>query len=109
MESEREQLLYGDHCRHGTAIGTPGGADFMCHYCEMGLNTWVKEVSYELMFSLDAMVNPIRITTWFDFDIEEKWQRLVDTMPNDIWCSPEALAENPVFEVRVASTGYWDE
>ena len=26
----------GSYCRHGTYIGTPGGADFMCGACEAG-------------------------------------------------------------------------
>lgn len=26
----------GNYCKHGTYIGTPGGADFMCGACEAG-------------------------------------------------------------------------
>lgn len=37
MEPLWEQVAYGDHCMHGTAIGTPGGADLMCGPCEMGM------------------------------------------------------------------------
>ena len=36
MESIEEQVRYGGHCVHGTAIGTPGGADLMCGACEDG-------------------------------------------------------------------------
>jgi len=36
MESIEEQVRYGGHCVHGTAIGTPGGADLMCGACEEG-------------------------------------------------------------------------
>lgn len=25
------------HCSHGTFIGYPGGPDYLCHYCEMGI------------------------------------------------------------------------
>lgn len=31
---------FGEYCRHGKYIGTPGGADFMCGFCEEG---WTDE------------------------------------------------------------------
>ncbi len=44
MESEREQLMYGDRCTpHGHQVGTPSGADFMCGLCEAGLTRWVMD------------------------------------------------------------------
>lgn len=51
-ESIAEQMEYGDHCKHGTNIGTPGGADLMCHWCEMGMDTWVNNPRFELMFEV---------------------------------------------------------
>lgn len=40
MESDREQLEYGRYCMHGTNVGTPGGADFMCGLCESDYVYW---------------------------------------------------------------------
>jgi len=34
--AEPDELDYGRYCQHGYNIGTPGGSDFLCHYCEMG-------------------------------------------------------------------------
>lgn len=34
METLREQLELGGWCIHGTQVGTPGGADLVCRYCE---------------------------------------------------------------------------
>jgi len=48
MESEREQLQYGSTCKHGTSLGTPGGADFMCGYCESGFDYWILDPSFKL-------------------------------------------------------------
>lgn len=36
METLSEQIEYGRTCKHGTPTGTPGGADLLCHHCEMG-------------------------------------------------------------------------
>ena len=49
-ESIWEQVVYGDRCMHGTPIGTPGGADLMCGYCEDGYTTWVPERTFELVY-----------------------------------------------------------
>lgn len=51
-ESIHEQMEYGSRCRHGVNLGTPGGADLMCGYCEMGLDTWVEDPLWQLQFSV---------------------------------------------------------
>jgi hypothetical protein len=33
-ESDRDEERY--YCSHGTFIGNPYGADYMCHFCELG-------------------------------------------------------------------------
>jgi hypothetical protein len=48
MESIQEQVEYGGRCQHGTAIGTPGGADLMCGLCEDGFDTWVEDPYFTL-------------------------------------------------------------
>jgi hypothetical protein len=111
MESEREQLLYGDHCIHGTAIGTPGGADFLCGLCEDGYDTWVEDPTYELTIQLDIMAYPTAITSWQASNIETKWEQLVTefTKAGCIWVSPAALDADLVMAVRQSSSGYWDQ
>ena len=111
MESEREQLLYGDRCKHGTNIGTPSGADFMCHYCEMGMDTWVADPMYALMFKVDPMVYPTKLTEWRESGMEVMWDRLVTewTKPDCLWVSPDALDLNPTFVAELISDGYWSE
>ena len=56
-----EQQYYGDYCKHGTNVGTPGGADLMCGYCEMGLDRWVDDPRYALYLGLNQ-------------DVEDKWR-----------------------------------
>lgn len=38
----------GDHCIHGTYVGTPGGGDYLCGLCEEGWTYWVKAPWYQL-------------------------------------------------------------
>ena len=40
----------GDHCIHGTYIGTPSGADYICGFCEDGLTRRVSRTVYEFGF-----------------------------------------------------------
>lgn len=108
MESEREQLLYGDRCMHGTNIGTPMGADFMCQYCEDGLTEWVEEPHYVLLFSADPIAVPVKIAEWWHSNIADKWEQLVAQDWRDLWCHPDTLAINPVFEVKQDRSGYWE-
>jgi hypothetical protein len=41
-DEDAERAAYPDlrndshYCKHGNYIGTPYGADYMCHWCEMG-------------------------------------------------------------------------
>lgn len=47
-ESDWEQQAYGNHCMHGTAVGTPSGADFMCGWCEDGYTHWRDDPLFNL-------------------------------------------------------------
>jgi hypothetical protein len=109
MESEREQLLYGNRCKHGTNIGTPSGADFMCQYCEDGADTWVPDPFFELKYGLDLMARPVTLAGWHQSDSKAKWAQLTEewTKADALWVSPEALAQNPTFEAVMVSDGYW--
>ena len=110
MESEREQLLYGDRCMHGTNIGTPSGADFLCNYCEDGMTEWHDDPIMEVRFSVDPMAYPTTLTTFLTSEWKQKWSILMREWlkPDCIWTGAEALALNPVFEVRTLHAGYWE-
>lgn len=107
MESLREQIEYGGHCSpHGTAIGTPGGADLMCGLCEQGLTRWVPEVRYELTWRDDTR-------GWWTYT-NKPWT--VDQIESvglpivEFWLGLLAQAEGEYeMLVQVSSTGYWDE
>lgn len=107
-ESDWEQLAYGNHCKHGTAIGTPGGADFMCGLCEMGFDVWVPEPTFQLgvWISPDQDV-PIEVGTYLEFGLEAQERALAKA----IGFSELALNhEWPiVFEARQIASGYWAE
>ncbi len=42
------------HCMHGTYVGYPGGPDYICGYCEDGMNTLVIDSRYELVINPDT-------------------------------------------------------
>ena len=42
FEEDRESV----YCMHGNYVGYPGGADYMCPYCEDGANTLYKADCY---------------------------------------------------------------
>ena len=121
MESLREQILYGDHCMHGTAIGTPGGADLMCGYCEDGMTTWHEDIGYTLWFRFtdqdlndDMGVPWSRITDWrasnppsFDSIRPLRSMRSWWEMFNapDISRDTMSLIQH---KVSISSKGYWD-
>ena len=54
MESLQEQIEYGRWCEHGQPLGTPGGADLMCGYCESGLTEWVEDRHMTLVVDIEG-------------------------------------------------------
>jgi hypothetical protein len=59
-ESVEEQIEYGGYCStHGNPIGTPGGADIMCHLCEVGFTKWVENPEYTLQMRLMSPGKPL--------------------------------------------------
>lgn len=63
-ETVQEQMEYGSYCKHGTNVGTPGGADLMCHNCEMGYDTWYDDPAWILQVKL--IRGSREITPWID-------------------------------------------
>ena len=67
----------GDICQHGTYVGGVG-IDWMCHYCEQGMHTWVDDPLYELVVEADGVFHPTRLgITWRESSLRpnpEPWQ-----------------------------------
>ena len=64
MEPLWEQVAFGDHCIHGTAVGTPGGADLLCGMCEMGMTHLTPvTVAYERLRAIKDNV-VVSTTAW---------------------------------------------
>jgi hypothetical protein len=59
LEDGSVDTSYGDVCRHGTYIGTPGGADFMCGWCEDG-TPWDEFVAYRRERRCENMRNALK-------------------------------------------------
>lgn len=49
FSEDREQV----YCKHGQYIGYPGGADYMCHHCEMGHDTLFTDTMYQVVTHID--------------------------------------------------------
>jgi len=119
MESLREQILYGDHCMHGTAIGTPMGADLMCGWCEDGYTKWVDDIGYTLWFKFDdndrdTSVTWTKVSSWRASNppaIGDIHARRSVGSWFDLFNVPEVSRETMSkvwHKVTVTSKGYWD-
>jgi hypothetical protein len=56
------------HCEHGTYIGYPGGADYMCQWCEDGVSIReYREIQHSIAWSRaiesNTMLDAIRTVT----------------------------------------------
>ena len=126
METVEEQMEYGDHCVHGTNVGTPGGADLMCQLCELGLTEWVEDPLLELQVKIHyttenvekdipwsaSRVYPLRIrmsTLLEEFD--DTVDKLVQEMARfeDMVCAHERVKADPKWRLHPVEKGYWDE
>lgn len=113
MESLQEQIEYGSYCVHGTALGTPGGADLMCGLCEEGWTWWVESPRYGL-FIETASTRGITgaLVEWSDPEAADD-QYLADIERNIRYWADE-VAETPdphdfQFVVKRTRSGYWDD
>lgn len=68
MESIREQIAYGRRCKHGTPVGTPGGADLMCGPCEMGTT----DAEYAALCRFEERLHTLRARRLRLFDLVDK-------------------------------------
>ena len=107
----------GDRCVHGTYVGTPGGADFMCGLCEDGLDYWVEDPSYELMIGLnDGPAFVAGSAHWLsNIAKRDRWalRRLV-LLRRDIRTFSQLIEDSnrqavPTFQMRLADSGRWED
>lgn len=109
-----EQVAYGDHCKHGTSIGTPGGADLMCQWCELGFDTWVDDPRYTLYLGINQEPDPvwrgIKQMSWRESDIHltATHYRLEQAADQFSRVAEEAGLTLHWWVVR-EDGGYWDE
>jgi len=106
----------GDRCVHGTYIGTPGGADYMCGYCEEGLDFWVEDPSYRLTVQLSGMAFPSVLGQPVYPTSTERWNmRRIAAMRRAIRAFsvveaglPAPLRRLPVFQMELVNAGRWE-
>lgn len=115
-EDMYDQMLYGRRCKHGTNIGTPGGPELLCGYCESGLDTWVPKPWFELWFSatfdgVETIVPTSTRTGWRADDpvtrVYKAIRKMVDAHQGIADDSPYAVVFT--YEVRQMDAGYWAE
>ena len=117
-ESLNEQIEYGIHCQHGTALGTPGGADLMCGLCEDGLDVWIDDPRFRLV----EFVSPGCALPFLGFEIQQStldedlsfaWRRLVKAfapfmeVTDETW--REMKASGYEFGFQQMRSGYWTD
>ena len=113
MESLHEQIEYGSWCQHGQPLGTPGGADLMCGYCEDGLDTWVEDPYMVLVLTLDGARHRPSSGFWAsDLDLHPpvaELRRLAKFKAELVfWSDLAAEADCPIsFEMVQGRGGYW--
>lgn len=113
-ESIEDQMYYGDHCKHGTNIGTPGGADLMCHWCEMGMDTWVANPAFEMMFEIlwddHVLLQPTATgVTWrANDDVDYTFEKIMKVVEEHQRIANESKAVIvTTYTVVQKDSGYW--
>jgi len=120
METLEEQIEYGGRCRHGTAIGTPGGYDLMCGLCEDGFNIFVADPAWSLLLTLgqeagEYETGSLILHTWREtYDVETVTRQI--RRQADRWDDMTRTGEFnkiPVptlhWEARRMDSGFWTD
>ena len=121
-ETVEEQMEYGSFCKHGTNIGTPGGADLMCFHCEMGYDTWHNDPSWEMEVRLNLdgrWISPWMKAkdAWGGSMVFYRTSQLKGVARTRIMAAAEHLCKvfddvdiNAHYEFRMVQTsqGYWE-
>ena len=100
METAQEQAHYGGRCIHGTATGTPGGADLMCQLCELGYFDWIEVPRYSLMLNDRPFAN----LSWTEPELRAGPR--VCTLVTNIFTN--VSMDLGVWSVNQTADGYWN-
>ncbi len=100
-------------CIHGAYVGTPGGADHICGFCEAGMRTWVEDPTFQLYIGWksddgETAVFPSGITWRYSQLLSPyDWSRVTARLTE----FHEKMPEGHVVaaEVHRMSDGYWTE
>jgi hypothetical protein len=117
-ESLQEQIEYGSRCMHGTALGTPGGADLMCGLCESGLTEWVPDPKYGLGFtygdidpySMRQQARHSRVSWWGSDDPSIGWALIWEQVKSlsEVTTSEDKTIVNMLrWQAIKIEDGYW--
>jgi len=114
-ETVEEQMEYGTLCVHGRNLGTPGGADLMCGWCEDGYTHWVDDPSYMLYVGFRqvppkeaAFAMPI---SWRQSELtkgEVDWGYVADCLGVGMAGMSPEMAGPFQWRVYQVEGGYWD-
>lgn len=118
-------MEYGNYCKHGVYVGTPGGPDYMCGYCESGLDVWHDDPGYIFALTFGgtaevlAEVQSARFKVHYrQSDLDQPGRRaevLTEILARtaelanvwgDIDSAPWHLVHAAAYRV---DSGYWDE
>lgn len=117
MSSDPDDRFWG-RCKHNVYIGTPGGADFLCSYCETGLDTWTDDPRYALFVGFGVPVprwipENLSLVTWRLSELRENFSQVVERFMRRTEGPRSALgtlADTGIclyVEVRQIEAGYW--
>ena len=105
------------HCIHGVFVGYAGGPDYMCHYCEMGMNRWVEAPLYQLHLTVlwddRTLVDDHETNVQWRADglWEHAWERTLEMAQEFQEIADEYPNGHVVYSVqfKAVETGYWSE
>ena len=113
-ETDQEQIEMGGYCvPHGNPIGTPGGADIMCHECEMGLTRWVEDPIWALRVGPER--GEVNFTTFlfrqseYDNPSVATLRRMAKMKRFLMMFGTEDVLETFTYEMHRVQGGYWAE
>lgn len=112
-EDMLDMMLYGDHCQHGVNVGTPGGIDLMCGYCESGFTEWVEDPQYALIPTINGSYpqESSSIGLWSEAypQTPQQFKRMFRQILRYSKLHAMRLGIDVEFQVIKTQDGYWDE
>ena len=88
------------YCKHGTYVGYPGGADYICGFCEDGANTLYRTDCWHLQFIETGTGKVMYYHTYYN---EEELTKAVRTL-DEIINGPNSTG---AVDMDVVTDDYW--